>query len=109
MITVQVEIKLPKPLTVAQAREVMSSSAPNYQGIDGLVRKYYMLSEDGETAGGLYLWESRAQAEKMYDAAWHATVAEKYGSPPSVTYFETPVIVDNVTGEISVGRDVEPV
>lgn len=109
MITVQVEIKLPKPLTVAQAREVMSGTAPNYRGIDGLVRKCYILSEDGETVGGIYLWESRAQAEKMYDAAWRATVTEKYGSPPSVTYFETPVIVDNVTGEISVGRDVEPV
>lgn len=109
MITVQVQIKLPEPLTVEQAREVMSGTAPNYQEIDGLVRKYYILTEDGQTAGGLYLWESRAQAEKMYDAAWEEHIVNKYGAAPSVTYFETPVIVDNVTGEISVGRDVEPV
>jgi len=32
-----------------------------------------------------------------------AVVREKYGAEPSVTYFETPVVVDNVSDEIVAG------
>lgn len=101
MITAQVQFNLPKPLTVEQAQEIFASTAPNYQGVDGLVRKYYLLSEGGDSAGGIYLWESRAQAEKMYTPEWEQHILNKYGVAPTVTYFNTPVIVDNVLGEIS--------
>ncbi|QCB48448.1 YdhR family protein [Hydrogenophaga sp. PAMC20947] len=100
MITAFVEFKLPKPITVAEARETFLSTAPKYQGMPGLIRKYYYLSEDGAKAGGIYLWESRAQAEQVYTPEWRAFVRGKYGSEPSVTYLECPVVVDNTTNEI---------
>ena len=31
---------------------------------------------------------------------WGNYIRDKYGAPPSVTYFESPVIVDNLTREI---------
>jgi hypothetical protein len=31
----------------------------------------------------------------MYSDAWKKSIAEKYGNPPQITYYETPVIVDN--------------
>jgi hypothetical protein len=67
----------------------------------GLVRKYYFLSEDGAKAGGIYLWKSRAHAEQIYTEEWRAFVRGKYGTEPSLTYLECPVVVDNVTHEIT--------
>ena len=100
MITTITTFRLPKPLTREEARRIFLSTAPRYRDVAGLVRKCYVLSEDGATAGGIYLWNSRADAEAMYTESWRAFVREKYGSDPSVTYFETPVVVDNVAREI---------
>lgn len=100
MITAVVQFKLPQPVTRAQAQEIFSSTAPKYTEVQGLIRKYYLLSQDGGTAGGVYLWNSRSDAEQLYTEDWKRFVLEKYGAEPSVEYFETPVIVDNVIGEI---------
>jgi hypothetical protein len=100
MITALIQFKLPKPVTRAQAREIFLSTAPKYREVDGLIRKYYVLSTDGGTGGGVYLWKSRELAEGLYTVDWKKFILDKYGSEPTVTYFETPVIVDNLTGEI---------
>jgi hypothetical protein len=100
MITALIQFKLPKPVTRAQAREIFLGTAPKYREVDGLIRKYYILSADGGTGGGVYLWLSRESAERLYTADWKKFIFEKYGSEPTVTYFETPVIVDNLAGEI---------
>ena len=100
MITTLVQIVNPKPMSLEKAREVFAGTAPRYREVPGLIRKYYLLSEDGGTAGGVYLWETRKAAEAMYNREWHAFIREKYGVEPSVTYFESPVVVDNLTAEI---------
>ena len=100
MITALVQFRLPKPMTRDEAQEIFSTTAPRYRDLPGLIRKYYVLSEDGGTAGGVYLWQSRNEAEKVYDNDWKKFISDKYGSEPRITYFETPIIVDNVMGEI---------
>ncbi len=100
MITAITTFRLPKPITREEARRIFLSTAPKYQGVPGLVRKVYVLSQDGNTAGGIYLWNSRAEADAMYTESWKAFVHEKYGTDPSVTYFDSPVVVDNLTHEI---------
>ncbi len=100
MITALVQFKLPQPISQEQGREIFLSTAPKYREIPGLIRKYYLLSLDGRTAGGVYLWKSRELAEQLYNQDWRKFIQEKYGTEPSVTYFESPVIVDNLTGEI---------
>jgi len=100
MITALVQFKLPQPMTREKAKEVFLSTAPKYRGTQGLIRKYYVLSQDGGTAGGVYLWKSREDAERQYSAEWKNFVREKYGAPPSITWFESPVVVDNLTNEI---------
>jgi hypothetical protein len=100
MITVIDMFQLPKPITRDEARRIFLSTAPKYQGVAGLVRKYYVLSQDGNTLGGIYLWNSRAEADAMYTDSWRAFVRDKYGCDPSVTYLESPVVVDNLTHEI---------
>ena len=100
MITVITTFRLPKPVTRDEARTIFLSTAPTYQSVPGLVRKVYVLSQDGSTAGGIYLWNSRADAHAMYTESWKAFVREKYGTDPLLTYFDSPVVVDNLTNEI---------
>jgi hypothetical protein len=100
MITVFTTFALPKPLTPEAARSIFLSTAPKYRGVPGLVRKTYVISQDGATVGGVYLWNSRREAEAMYTDAWRAFVREKYGTEPGVVYFDSPVVVDNVAQQI---------
>lgn len=100
MITVINTIQLQKPITREEAQRLFLSTAPNYQSVPGLIRKVYTLSEDGNTVGGIYLWNSRAEANTMYTESWIAFVREKYGADPSLTYLESPVVVDNPTQKI---------
>ena len=102
MITAIATFQLPKPITLEDARTIFQSTAPKYQDVAGLVRKYYLLSQDGSTVGGVYLWNSRTEAEELYIEAWRAFVRDKYGTDPSVIYMDTPVVVDNLSNEILV-------
>jgi len=38
-------------------------------------------------------------AERVYNAEWRKMITERYGSPPEISFFETPVIVDNTLGK----------
>ena len=100
MIIVFTTFTLPKPITREEARSIFLSTAPKYRGVQGLVRKHYVLSEDGVTAGGVYLWNSRPEAEAMYTESWRSFVREKYGTDPNVSYFESSVVVDNVAQQV---------
>ena len=100
-VTAIVRFTVPEGKSRADMAAAFESSAPLYQGVTGLIRKYYILSEDARTAGGVYLFETRADAERLYDDAWRAGIRQRLGAEPTVEYFESPVIVDNGTGAIS--------
>ena len=102
MITAFVQFKLPAPITIAEATRRFESSAPKYRALPGLIRKYYVLSEGGTIAGGIYLWESRAAAERVYNGEWRERVAALYRAEPAIAWFDSPVIVDNRADEITV-------
>ncbi len=95
MITAIVNFKLPKDIDAKQAAALFEASTPKYRGLKGLVRKYYLFDAATNTGGGVYLWQSRAAAEAVYTAEWKAYIAQRYGAPPEIRYFDTPVIVDN--------------
>jgi hypothetical protein len=84
-------------LTRDEAETIFLSTAPLYRGLSGLIRKHYLLSDDGLTAGAVYVWESRAEADKLYTTDWRQFVTAKYGSEPSVMFFDNLVTVDNMT------------
>jgi hypothetical protein len=100
MIIAITSFKLREPITREQARSIFLSTAPTYRGVPGLLKKHYLLSEDGGTAGGVYLWDSKAQAQALYTESWRAFVRGKYGTDPIVTYFDSPVLVDNVAEQV---------
>ena len=99
MITALVQFKLPQPVTREKAQQLFVGTAPRYRQTSGLIRKYYLLSEDGGTAGGVYLWKSKKDAAALYTKEWENLIRERYGAVPTVTYFESPVVVDNLANE----------
>src|ERR1043165_5572330 len=103
MITAIVRFRLPSTVTLDAATELFKGSAPKYQDLPGLVRKYYLYGEG--QGGGVYLWKSRAYAEKDYTAEWRAMIAQRYGAEPEITYYESPVIVDNDAGAVQVAAE----
>ena len=94
-ITTVVQFRLSQPISLEEATRHFESSVPNYRNLPGLIRKYYLRAEDGRTAGGVYLWESRAAAEAAYSKEWREHVTRVFGGAPEITWFNTPVIVDN--------------
>ncbi len=100
LITALLQTRLPETVSRQEALEMFRRSAPNYQDTDGLIRKYYLLSEDHRSVGGVYLWESREKAEGVYTGEWREYVKATFGAYPSLTYFDTPLVVDNLSGEI---------
>jgi hypothetical protein len=64
MITAIVRFRLPQGTTRDDAKAMFEKSAPNYRGVPGLVRKYYLYGDD-QTGGGIYLWNSRDAAERL--------------------------------------------
>jgi hypothetical protein len=100
MITTLIQFTLLDPISLEEAQRAFSSTAPKYAKIKGLIRKYYLVSQDGGTAGGVYLWKSKEDAERLYTEDWKKFIQDRYGSSPTITYFNCPVIVDNLTEEI---------
>ena len=88
--------------TPADRLGLIEATAPKYQQIPGLRRKYY-IGRDG-VAGGAYEWETKAHAEAYYTDEWRSFMEERYGSNLEVTYFDCPAVVDNVGGRV----DIEP-
>lgn len=95
MITAIVNFDLPDGMSAEQAREMFEESAPKYETVPGLVRKYYLCDAEGRVGGGVYLWEDRHSADALYEGGWRETIRARFGSEPRIAWFDTPVIVDN--------------
>ena len=102
MIVAIVSFKLIQPRTLEEMKQVFQSTAPKYLSLPGLLRKNYFLTEDGLRAGGIYVWESKERAQQFYSPEWQSFVAGKYGAPPEILYVDSPVMVDNIAGAITV-------
>ena len=100
MITEIVTFKLPGAMTREEASANFEKTAPGWRANPDLIRKNYLFDEKSGTGGGVYLWKERAAAEKWHGEAFRKRVKELYGSEPSSQFFETPIVVDNVAGEI---------
>ncbi len=101
MITAISKFKLPVGLDRAALIEDIKHSIPMYQGRAGLRRKYICINQQEGWGCGIYLWETRAQAEAFFAVA-REMIRKQTGSEPEISLLDTPVIVDNVTGEVTV-------
>ena len=86
------------PLTTGLQRDALKQDleavAPQFKTIPGLIRKYFLLADDGSACGGVYLWESMAEARAFSEGPLRAMIRQKFSVDPQINYYETPIIVD---------------
>jgi hypothetical protein len=90
-----VTFQLPRATTAEEMSAPFEAAVPMFQSVAGLLTKYFYVSEDGRRAGGIYVWASRAEADRLYNGEWRAFVEKKFGSPPTIDFLNSPVMVDN--------------
>ena len=100
MHTVMWTFQLPAGTTRAQAVDTIKATAGGYQGVPGLIRKYYGLSEDGAALVGIYLWENRAAADAFYTPDWIARVSARWQSEARRQDWETPMVVESALNRL---------
>ncbi len=108
MIIAFVQIPLPGPKRDTDAVIKQSVEATNiFHDVPGLKRKYFLNHEQG--GGGIYEFASREQAEAWFHDGWADWMEGRFGVRPTLTLFESPVILDNEAGEVRVqGQTIEP-
>ena len=102
MIVTITTFNLAQPTTLDEITKTFQVTAPKYQGVAGLLSKNYWMSEDGRRVGGIYVWETRADADRLHTAEWKKFVEGKYGTAPQIECLHSPVMVDNRDGSIKV-------
>ena len=100
MITEIVIFTVPEGTTREQHASNSEKSALAWGENPDLIRKNYLFDPEKSIAGGVYLWKEKAHAEKWHGAEWRKEIRDLYGSEPESQFFETPVVVDNVAGDI---------
>jgi hypothetical protein len=101
MIIALVTFKMPKPTTAEQMSGPFQAAVPLFQKVPGLLQKFFYVSDDGRRAGGIYVWASRADADRLYAGPWRAMVEAKFGGPPTIDFLHSPVAIDNRAGAVT--------
>jgi hypothetical protein len=68
-----------------------TAAAPSYQKASGLIRKYFIITDDGKF-GGVYLWDTQASAQQWFSPAWHDRVLKTYGASANLEWFDAPIL-----------------
>lgn len=95
MITEIVTFEIKKDMGRERVVELFEQSAEIWRAHPKLHRKNYLYDPEAGIAGGVYTWDSVADAQEAHGEAFLARVAETFGSTPQFRYFETPVVVQN--------------
>lgn len=100
-VAVLVEIDRPAGASDDVMKAAFSKSLPTYESVNGLQRKYFVLTET--QFGGVYLWDNPDAAAAFFDEAWHARIRSTYGQDATLTEFdvvaETPGASPGSSGE----------
>ena len=100
MITSITRFQLPAGVPLETIKNGFREVAPHFKQPPGLLRKYFLISEDGKTGGGVYLWNSMERARSFSEGVLRPMIKNKFQIEASIEYFESPVVVDNLTSEI---------
>jgi len=92
LVVAVVKIPIPAAFDHTKLLAALIRSIPEYQALPGLIRKYYIITDD-QKFGGIYLWKDKASADAHYNDEWRAKVLKNYGVPPDVTYFNVPIAI----------------
>jgi hypothetical protein len=101
MILELVEFDSPAGQSRADVVEDARHVVPKWTANKELLRKHFVLSLDGKTGGGVYIWPSVEAAQRAHDDEWRQAVIGRTGSPPRIRYFDLLVLVDNERGAVT--------
>jgi heme-degrading monooxygenase HmoA len=85
---------LPRSIDLDELRAGFYAAAPLFEEIPGLIRKHFLIAEDGRSAGGVYVWEDREAASAFLTKVLAPMIFEKFGVVPTIEYFESPLMVE---------------
>ena len=83
MILELVLFKSPPGMDRAAILEDARHTIPRWRANPDLVRKHYLVSDDGY-GGGAYIWPSKEAAQRGHDVAWREGVKKRTGSEPVI-------------------------
>jgi hypothetical protein len=111
MITVITRFAVPSSMDASQMRTAFAQVAPAFRNVPGLTRKQFLLSADGRTAGGVYLWDEEEAARRFMQQRVAPMIREKFRVEPTIEFYHTPVLVENgkQPGLASLEASVTPV
>ena len=101
LFVVIVEFKIPDDLNSNDIKKKFQETAPMYQETTGLIRKNYLLNKDKNIAGGVYIFDNSKNAHVWFDQSRIKWLTERY-SEPEVSYFYSPVEVNNSDNKINI-------
>ena len=99
MITAIVRYKLPATIGRKECLAHFHKIAPAFVSQKGLIRKQFIWGENG-IAGGVYQWETLADAKEFYQGPWLDGILSRYGVYPEIEYFTTFAVAQNPGGEV---------
>jgi hypothetical protein len=99
MMTVIVRFAVPAGVNPSDMRGAFAEIAPAFRNVPHLLRKLFLLSPDGRTAGGVYLWDDEAAARTFMQQRVAPMIRDNFRVDPTIEFFESPVIVENVAPE----------
>ena len=95
MITEIVTFEIPEGMDRDTVVALFEESAEIWRKHPKLHRKNYLYDPAAGIGGGVYTWDSIADAKEAHGDTFLARVADTFGSAPRFQYFETPVVVQN--------------
>ena len=101
MITVIVYFRLPNEMTREEIVYKFEHTSQKWSDNPDLIRKNYIIDLDKGIAGGVYLWKEKIHADIWLGAEFRKMVKDNFGNEPTFQFFETPIVVDNITGDIT--------
>src|SRR5678815_2424271 len=101
MIVAVVSFQMPKATTPEDMSGPFKAAVPLFQKVPGLLQKYFYVSDDGRRAGGIYVWSSRADADRLYGGGWRGMVEAKFGGPPWVDFLGWAGMIGNRRGRVA--------
>ena len=84
----------------AKVTELYRRTAPAWAANPDLVEKYYFHDAATDRGGGVYLWKSRAAAERWHGADYREMVRHAYDAVPTIEMFEAVIHVDATAGTV---------
>ena len=95
MITVITRFAVPNTIDASQMQAGFAQAAPAFRNVPGLIQKQFLLSADGRSAGGVYLWEEEQAARSFMQQRVVPMIREKFQVEPTIEFYHSPVLVEN--------------